>query len=285
MILAVSAISRNIPKMVAAGVVGPVGLVVVRSSSSGGSARGGGERSGSPCRSWCSSSRWGPSARGRLARPGSRTRQDPGDRGPDRLDQGQHAERWDDGARAVPQHGDVDRHPVGVPGDPGPPLPRLGRPEGSARDAQRERHADGLRRRRQGADQGQPVQRLLGGPDRRADEGRQRAATTSTRSPVPDRRRRSSTCSPRERLHRDRHPELRRTERHDRCPHLPGRSDKLEISLDRMFIAAEALERLVEHSRWTGNGKVAAGNLLDRIVPPATGPRTRSSTGSSSAGR
>jgi 4-amino-4-deoxy-L-arabinose transferase-like glycosyltransferase len=47
---------------------------------------------------------------------------------------------------------------------------------------------------------------------------------------------------------------------------------KLAIPPDRIYVAPEALQRLVEHLEADpANGKVAAGNLLDRIVPPADG--------------
>ncbi len=48
--------------------------------------------------------------------------------------------------------------------------------------------------------------------------------------------------------------------------------ERLDIPDDRIFIASDALERLID--RLTADptdGTVAAGNLVDRIVPPADG--------------
>lgn len=48
--------------------------------------------------------------------------------------------------------------------------------------------------------------------------------------------------------------------------------DKLDIPTDRMFIATDALERLVINLEGSpATGATAAGNLLDAIVPPADG--------------
>ncbi len=48
--------------------------------------------------------------------------------------------------------------------------------------------------------------------------------------------------------------------------------DKLRIPDDQISIAADALERLIELlDADPAKGRIAAGNLLDRIVPPADG--------------
>jgi hypothetical protein len=48
--------------------------------------------------------------------------------------------------------------------------------------------------------------------------------------------------------------------------------DRLNIPTDKIYVAVDALDRLVTNLEGDAtDGPVAAGNLLDRIVPPADG--------------
>ena len=155
--------------------------------------------------------------------PGRAERQrDQGHGRHDRLAQGQCAGPGDDRARSLPEHGDLDRHPLALPRHPGPALPGDGRRQGATRPAQRDRDPDRLRRGRRGADQGQPVQRLLGEPDRRPDEGGQRPLLHLPDHPRPVVEDGPQRADPDERIHRDRYPDVRRGQRHHRRPHLQG---------------------------------------------------------------
>ena len=224
------------------------------------------------CSAPSSSWRWARSASGPSGSPASRCQRDEGDGRHDRLADGQRAQGRDGGIRAIPEHGDVDRHPRRLQGDPGPPLPGDRRSEGAARAAQRRRHVGRLRGRRHGADQGEPVQRLHVEPDDPAPEGGQRPLLRLSVT-----RARSSKM-----VLNVLTPENGFTEVDTRTYTGPSDTidvhtykvdlDKLNIPTDKIYVAADALDRLVTSlEAEPGDAATAAGNLLDRIVPPADG--------------
>ena len=190
----------------------------------------------------------------------------------DRLADGQRAQGRDGGVRAVPEHGDLDRHPRGYKAIQVRHFLAIGRSESPAQAAQRWRHVGRLRGSRHGADQGESVQRLHVEPDDPAPEG-----GNALYYVYPVTRARSSKM-----VLNVLTPESGFTEVDTRTYTGPSDTidvhtykvdlDKLNIPTDKIYVAADALDRLVTGLEADPSvAATAAGNLLDRVVPPADG--------------